>query len=345
MAVGLFWNDKVSFEKHDYAKRFFWLGNNTGNLVFIRALKEIFHPVMFPLWDVKADRFRDQSDITHYITTELIWLTPGQTYPHVWTMLERIGDKPLIPISVGVQSSARNVDIELHPDTIRLLRTMAERAVLGVRGEYTAAVLEKNGIVNFRIIGCPSLYVGMNDQFQIHKKPFSPQMRACANFRTFYGCFSEAEKQFLTFCANRNMPFVEQNAFPMTLENCQGDQAQYAYLHAWLEKQMHVFFHMEEWLEWVKQFDFSLGSRFHGNMIAITCGIPALTMVVDSRMDEMTRFFRLPTMPMGEFQLDRPLEYYYDMTDFTDFNKVYPSRLRAFRDFLAVNGLAEAAKA
>ena len=160
MAVGLFWNDRVSFEKHEWAKRFFFLGNNTGNLVFIRALKDIFHPVMIPLWDVTSDTFRDRADITHYITTELIWLTPNQTYPHVWTMLKRIGDKPLVPISVGVQSMARNVDITLHPDTVKLLRTMAERAVLGVRGEYTAAVLEKNGIVNFRIIGCPSLYQG-----------------------------------------------------------------------------------------------------------------------------------------------------------------------------------------
>ena len=71
MAVGLFWNDRVSFEKHEWAKRFFFLGNNTGNLVFIRALKDIFHPVMIPLWDVTSDTFRDRADITHYITTDL----------------------------------------------------------------------------------------------------------------------------------------------------------------------------------------------------------------------------------------------------------------------------------
>ena len=281
MAVGLFWNDRVSFEKHEWEKRFFFLGNNTGNLVFIRALKDIFHPVMIPLWDVTSDTFRDRADITHYITTELIWLTPNQTYPHVWTMLKRIGDKPLVPISVGVQSMARNVDITLHPDTVKLLRTMAERAVLGVRGEYTAAVLEKNGIVNFRIIGCPSLYQGMNEKFRVEKKPFDPAMRACCNFRTFYGTLSDPERQFLTFCANRDLGFVEQNAFPLTLENCCGDEYQFRYLQDWLKRQMHVFFHIEDWLAWVRQYDFSLGSRFHGNVIAITSGIPALTMVVD----------------------------------------------------------------
>lgn len=343
MAVGLFWNDRVSFEKHEWAKRFFFLGNNTGNLVFIRALKDIFHPVMIPLWDVTSDTFRDRSDITHYITTELIWLTPNQTYPHVWTMLKRIGDKPLVPISVGVQSMARNVDITLHPDTVKLLRTMAERAVLGVRGEYTAAVLEKNGIVNFRIIGCPSLYQGMNDKFRVEKKPFDPKMRACCNFRTFYGTLSDPERQFLTFCANRDLGFVEQNAFPLALENCCGDEYQFRYLQDWLKRQMHVFFHIEDWLAWVRQYDFSLGSRFHGNVIAVTSGIPALTMVVDSRMDEMTRLFRLPTLPMEDFRLEKPLEYYYDLADYTDFNKAYPERMRVFRDFLQRNGLAEAA--
>ena len=86
-----------------------------------------------------------------------------------------------------------------------------------------------------------------------------------------------------------------------------------------------------------------LGSRFHGNVIAVTSGIPALTMVVDSRMDEMTRLFRLPTLPMEDFRLDKPLEYYYDLADYTDFNKAYPERMRVFRDFLQRNGLAEAA--
>ena len=204
-------------------------------------------------------------------------------------------------------------------------------------------MLEKNGIVNFRIIGCPSLYQGMNEKFRVEKKPFDPKMRACCNFRTFYGTLSDPERQFLTFCANRDLGFVEQNAFPLTLENCCGDEYQFRYLQDWLKRQMHVFFRIEDWLAWVRQYDFSLGSRFHGNVIAVTSGIPALTMVVDSRMDEMTRLFRLPTLPMEDFRLEKPLEYYYDLADYTDFNKAYPERMRVFRDFLQRNGLAEAA--
>lgn len=73
-------------------------------------------------------------------------------------------------------------------------------------------------------------------------------------------------------------------------------------------------------------------------MIAVTSGIPALTMVVDSRMDEMTRLFRLPTLPMEDFRLEKPLEYYYDLADYTDFNKAYPERMRVSAIFFSGTG-------
>lgn len=342
MAIGLFWNDRVHFEKHDWPMKFFWVGNNTGNLVFIRALKDIFKPRIFPLWDVDSGAFRDDPEVSHYVTTELIWLTENTPYPHVWKMLEGIGDKPLVPISVGVHSRTESTKIALHPDTVRLLRTIAERCVLGVRGEYSAAVLERLGILNLKIIGCPSLYYGMNDSFRIEKKPFREDMKAVVNFRTFYGSLRPAECEFLTYAANRRLPFVEQTQQELTLLNCQNNQPQFAYLSEWLKVQRQVFFEIDQWVSWLRQFDFSMGSRFHGNVLAVTNGIPALTMVIDGRMQELTKLFRLPTMDAKDFSLERPLEYYYDLADFTEFNRVYPARLAAFRDFLDKNGLTEA---
>ncbi|MGN0794266.1 MAG: polysaccharide pyruvyl transferase family protein [Aristaeellaceae bacterium] len=342
MAIGLFWNDRISFEKHDWPMKFFWVGNNTGNLVFIRALKSIFRPRVFPLWDIDSGAFRDDPEVTHYITTELIWLTENTTYPHVWKMLDAIGDKPLVPISVGVHSRTDSTRINLNPDTVRLLRTISERAVLGVRGEYSAAVLERLGILNLQIIGCPSLYHGMDDGFRVEKKPFREGMKATVNFRTFYGCLRDAECEFLTWAANRHLPFVEQTQQELTLEICQNNRPQFAYLSSWLQEHRRVFFEIEPWVKWLGQFDFSMGSRFHGNVLAITGGIPALTMVIDGRMQEMTQFFHLPTMRAEDFSMERPLAYYYELADFTEFNRVYPQRLAGFRDFLRSNGLTEA---
>ena len=346
MAIGLFWNDNVHFDLHDWKMKFFWVGNNTGNLVFIRALKNIFNPRVFPLWDIDSGAFRDDPEVSHYITTELIWLTENTTYPHVWKMLAGIGDKPLVPISVGVHSRTDSTKIALHPDTVKLLRTISERAVLGVRGEYTAAVLERLGILNLKIIGCPSLYYGMDDSFRMDKPAFREDMRTAVNFRTFYGNLRPAECEFLTFAANRKLPFVEQTQQELTLLNCQNNQPQHEYLSAWLKERKQVFFEVEPWVSWLREnVDFSMGSRFHGNVLAIMNGIPALTMVIDGRMQELTRLFRLPTMDAADFTMDKPLSYYYDLADFTEFNRVYPQRLAAFRDFLGKNGLTEAMKA
>lgn len=342
MSVGLFWNDRIRFEQHDWPMKFFLVGNNTGNLVFIRALKNIFNPKIFPLWDLDAGTFRDDPEVTHYVTTELIWLTENKTYPHVWKMLERIGDKPLIPISVGIHSGFDMANVHLHPDTVRLLRTISERAVLGVRGEFTAGVLERLGILNLKIIGCPSLYYGMDDAFCIKKQPFREDMKTAVNFRTFYGSLQPAECEFLTYAANRGMPFVEQTQQELTLENCQGNGPQFAYFSAWLKEKRRVFFESEPWAEWIRQFDFSMGSRFHGNVLAIMNGVPALTMVADVRMQEMTRLFRMPTLAVNDFDMDKPLSWYYDLADFSEFNRVYPQRLAAFKDFLRKNGLTEA---
>ncbi len=344
MAYGLFWNDNVRFEMHDWPKKFFWVGNNTGNLVFIRALKDILNPKIFPLWDIDTDVFRDDPEVTHYITTELIWLTEHTRYPHVWKMLDAIGDKPLVPISVGVHSRTGALKLDFNPDTVKLLRTIAERATLGVRGEYTASVLERLGVINLEIIGCPSMYHGLNADFRIDKPPFREDMRTACNFRTFYGSLEPAECEFLTFAADRKLPFVEQTQQQLTLLNCQNNEPQFRYFDAWLKENRHVFFEVDPWVKWIRQFDFSLGSRFHGNVLAIMNGVPALTMTVDGRMRELTQLFKLPTMEMSAFSMDRSMAYYYDLADFTEFNRVYPQRLRAFLNFLHKNGIQEVAR-
>ncbi len=342
MAVGLFWNHLIP-DDLPLQQRFFLLGNNTGNLAFIRALDNILHPVMCPISSIDDDTFRDRAEITHYVTTDMIWLTDGKTYPHVWEMLRRIGDKPLVPISVGLHVRSGEDHVQLHPDTVALLRSMAERVTLGVRGEYTASVLEKHGVINLAIIGCPSLFDGMQDDFALQKPDFRPDLRAVSNFRTFYGNLSPAEAAFLTFCANHDLPFVEQTQQPLTLENCEGNAAQFAYLNAWQQKQRRTFFHLAEWEKFLASFGFSIGSRFHGNVLAIRSGVPALTLTFDNRMQELTKLMRMPTLPMARFELDRPLSYYYDLADFSEFNRVYPKRLAAFRSFLKRTGLLDAA--
>ena len=130
------------------------LGENTGNLAFWESIRRLFAPAIVPY---EAEKIKACGRV---IVTDLIWIRRGAVYP----VLEKLADAcpiPFIPMSVGVQSEGEG-DFRLEKDTVRLLKKLEERAVIGVRGEYTAEVLSRHGIKNMAVIGCPSLYYWKN---------------------------------------------------------------------------------------------------------------------------------------------------------------------------------------
>jgi hypothetical protein len=339
--IGIFWDEIIdsSLSERDKYVR---VGLNSGNMVFIRSLKSILHPTILPRWTMgdseSALRYFNAEEYDAFVTTELIWITPNAEYPHVWQALKRIGDKPLVPISVGLQNRSTHSHFAFAKDTINLLKAIEERAVIGVRGEYTASVLQSHGIKRMKVIGCPSVFYGLKDRIDLKLADKEPK-NSCCNFRTFYNALSIPERHFLTYAANHRWEFVEQTAFQLQAEHVHSDMSQFRYLNQWLSHHEHVFFDPDLWADWIKTFDFSIGSRFHGNVIALTNGIPALTMPVDSRMDEMASFFHIPTMSMKDFDMTKPVSYYYEKADPTEFNHYYPQRLANFKSFLNENQL------
>jgi hypothetical protein len=105
---------------------------------------------------------------------------------HLQKILDNIGDKPLVPISIGLHAAKYDNDFPLHPETLKLLQNISERCEMGVRGEYTANILNDQGIKNIRVVGCPSVYKGMDENFKITKKPFSEVQKVVSNSYTLY---------------------------------------------------------------------------------------------------------------------------------------------------------------
>ena len=96
---------------------------------------------------------------------------------------------------------------------------------------------------------------------------------------------------------------------------------------------------MDEWDNYMQGFDFHMGMRFHGGIISLHNGVPSLFLTSDSRTTELTEFFSLPKMSIGEFDPAKPLEYYYEKADYSDFNKRLPYLRDNFKAFSEVNGL------
>ena len=76
---------------------------------------------------------------------------------------------PCLMVGIGAQSPNMNTfSIDIPEGTKRFVKIVGERSKsIGVRGEYTAGVLERLGVKNVTVTGCPSLYWNLRPDIDI----------------------------------------------------------------------------------------------------------------------------------------------------------------------------------
>ncbi len=314
--------------------KFSRVGHNTGNLAFFRAIKTLLGPDFIkPYYGIHPNA-EQLGGYDAFLTTDLIWISENQRFEDTEKIFRNIGERPLVPISVGLQCAGYKKGFLLHEDTARLLSGMAERCVLGVRGYYTAEVLEHYGIKNIEVIGCPSLYCQKEYSF---REPAGGELKTVCGFRTFWGECGRKEQEFLNYCRRGRFGFVEQTAFEighLELQDTRGYQE-------WLAEKKRLFFDMDEWSEYIRAFDFCMSMRFHGSVIAMQSGVRSLFLVSDSRTRELVEFFGLPYMEIEAFDGGKNVREYYDTADYSGFHRRYEQNRKRFFEFLGKNGLSE----
>lgn len=300
------------------------VANNTGNLVFMQALKKILDAV--PLTWREADV--NANEIDGIITTSLIWLNENSTLDSAEWLLKRFKDKPIVPINVGFQAPDCDHKIKMNEKAIRVLREMQERAVLGVRGEYSAEVLNDNGISNIQVTGCPSVFYNLNG-FKVKKATIEKPAVLTSFYSTTgkYFYTHDYELEFLNYASQNGFTLIKQTRSDANLI------AQKKLTFA----DDKLFFNTNNWASFVKNYNFSFGARFHGNVMSVINGVPALFIEVDSRTTEMCRFFKFPTIKISDFKSELSVDQYYKMADYTEFNSAYPKLFQNFCDFCSKN--------
>lgn len=321
-------------ENATYEQRLSMLGENTGNMVFGYSLDRILQTEPVPYNFINKPELFEKYDAI--VLTDLIWIRENSDFGYLNNYLD-IVQKPFVPISVGLQAASTSSEFKLNENTLFVLKRLEERAVLGIRGEYTASVLEKHGLKNYEVIGCPSMYYWNNPDLQIVDTVEHPR-KLLSNFRTIYGLLTQKEKHFLSYSANWNARFVEQTRHNLELENVR-DERYFSYVSSWLEKNKVMYFSVEEWMKKTQGFEFSMGGRFHGNVISLWNNMKSLFLYVDSRTKELTDHFYLPSLNMKDFDNSKPIEYYYEKADYSMFNKHYSKKFEEFKNFLKRNNI------
>jgi hypothetical protein len=301
-------------------------GGNTGNLAFEFAVtQQIVGDVKILPPGVSAETMREQGDL-------IVLPLANQLGAH--TDLGEIADQlelaslPIIAIGLGAQADKQTDDITLTPGTERWLRTIASHSPngkpnIGLRGEFTLNQLEKLDLGDAGvIIGCPSNFITPNYSFldSVERKLSSfPKDVAVAAGIEHIPDLCGLERDLADISTVSGGMYVVQHSIEMIKMACgefgkleeleQEKLRNYIAPHlsrdefkGWCKSHARVFTDVRSWMFELSRYDFLVGTRFHGAMLALQAGTPAGCISPDSRVLEMCETMKLPALDYRDFQ-------------------------------------------
>ncbi|MEP9370169.1 polysaccharide pyruvyl transferase family protein [Xanthobacter sp. VNH20] len=336
-------------------------GGNSGNQVIAYGLlRELSYSSVSWDYSIGTDRVNAEYDVI--VIAAANFLFPAFDFAGMAAFIERT-NLPCVMVGVGAQSNTFSPDIELKPGTKRLMEIVSERSkLIGVRGPFSAEVLEHIGITNVQVTGCPSYYMSCKPELKIAKPalPQTPRMAINLSRDVLKHSFdadqmrkvirqiaSEAVRYGADFIAQTEMDEIILTESPGTPEADAALERAYGFfsgiadepaLREWLRTHMRVYWSVDDWIREVKTCDFVFGQRFHGNMIAIQSGVPAMFVCHDSRTTEMCSFLGLPYVSLKELDTVNAREL-YEKADFAPLAQRYAELYPAYRTFLETNKL------
>lgn len=294
---------------------------------------------------------------SNYVHAEMDWVQA----PEVLRRLKI----PVIAFGIGAQAPVSG-KLELSEDTKTVLRLIADSAAsLGVRGTYSAEVLNDLGIRNVRIIGCPTAFRNNNPNLAIRLPPLDQVKKAGVTLRREVSkTYAQDIQRYLTF--HRDLVKAMADRFEVTLMS-QGEAEEKklalgtpeqkaaamvalkdnAWASSWyLDEQVEGLYRsrmfysdvVAEYERLVRELDLVLGYRLHGNLMALANGTPSIYFTYDSRTVEFADTFKIPSVDVFASQEFR-LEEYWDQARFDRFNAAYAQVYGQMRDFLVENGV------
>jgi hypothetical protein len=339
---------------------------NMGDLfVYDSSLKllnfDYVEPMKISVYDEKQiDRYNEEFEYCFLRGSNYL-------HPHMdWLEAERVLEKikiPVVPFAIGAQAP-REGKLNLSPQTIRVLQLMAERCKeIGVRGTYTANLLNDLGIKNVRIVGCPTLFRHNRSNLNITLPPLEEiESVGFSLRREVNASYSDGVRHY--FDLQRQMIFWFNEHFSLTIMS-QGETEEKQLFYTlpefadsavdnlnrmgWLrgpedpmlsiyKNQMFYDETVSGYDEIVRKLDLVVGFRLHGNLIALANGTPAIYCTYDSRTREFVETYDIPAYDIDSGK-EFVFEEYYQQSLFDKFNLAYAKYYQEMGAFLTANGM------
>ncbi|MFD5270731.1 polysaccharide pyruvyl transferase family protein [Streptomyces sp. NPDC058335] len=337
------------------------IATNSGNLIFSDAAHKI---LTTPDTEVVSNSMRTEVAAAGRINEEYdAFVVPlanafRPTFEPALQRLTRLINKlkiPVVVLGVGAQAGIDQDTARLKAmePTVRAFcsAVLEHSASIGVRGEFTEKYLTDMGFRDVEVIGCPSMFLH-GDRLTVEKRAQSltPESRIAVN-----GSHTAVRSGGLHRIITRthahypNLRYIGQNltdakqlywrdvnssAGRVTQMPTHPDHPMYR------EDKVRVYMDPVTWMDDLRDFDYSFGSRIHGNIAALLAGTPATVLAFDSRTLELCRYFEIPHRLLSEVPADLDPADLYEEADFGPLTGNHRERFERFTGFLDKNGLA-----
>jgi len=270
---------------------------------------------------------------------------------------------PVLVLGLGAQFEL-NEKVEINPGTLDFFEVAKTHEVwIGARGQFTADILAKHGVKNVEVLGCPSNFinpaVNLGELVEKNAQRIPEDPLLCINLEYFRLAAEQVQvltgalREFGGFCVFQS----DDKVFGAVRDRGETDEKTLA----WLSKYFlglndpHEFRHfaaqygvtigfIPAWLELLRRCDLSIGTRFHGNFMAIQAEMPALIMYHDRRTKEFCELMKLPMVAWSDIvdreSLMRAIRDYH--FDGAAYDKARPRLAGVFTDLVGKAGLKPA---
>lgn len=266
---------------------------------------------------------------------------------------------PIYAMGIGLQDALDPVPDAIDPALLRLLTILNDRArIFAVRGDATRDWLHAIGLTNAVALGCPSLFVYPRNVLSVR-----PLDAAAAHLATAGRLQRNREENRIEaidrIAAAIRTSYVFQNDFftifgarpaARVFDDATGAidvvaarqrvREELGFVPAFAD--YWLFRSTEKWRGFAIGCDGYFGDRFHGGVVFLQCGKPAVIVPNDLRVRELVQFYDLPSATTTELLEHDPRELLDGRTGaatLSRFGETYRARYAAFHHALAEAGL------
>ncbi|MGD0383052.1 MAG: polysaccharide pyruvyl transferase family protein, partial [Thermoguttaceae bacterium] len=254
---------------------------------------------------------------------------------------------PVVPISLGANcfnGYDRTLAFRLGREQKRFLSLISEKsAMIGVRGEYSAEVLDQLGIKNVQVIGAPC-YFESGETRTIVKLPWNPNGVVTTGY-FFNSKLPDSvhmlqdemyfiDVLFLRGTEDRSDPNAE--ALPFNEFDLQFSLNLHLKARQGLLK---FFLNFGQWERFYedKKWCLTIGSRLHSAIFSCNRGVPAIVTNADARARETCQYLGIPHRP--DLGPNSDIAEEYENLNLSSMNQKYSSLHANFIEYLKAHGL------